>query len=201
MVILIAVPTFETIMPDTFKSLWDMDKCGHTCIFEFVRGYGIADARNRIAKRAMEIGADYVLMVDSDIIVPGDALSNLLSWDEPVVLGFYARKGRYDGETCLVKLGRVNFDYSYSALELRMARNMRDFKVEVKGGGLGCALIRTDVFGMMGYPYFDWADNGDGSSLSEDYYFCQQLALYRVPIYADARVACRHCFRHWQDIR
>lgn len=27
--ILIAVPTYENIMPDTFKSIYDLDKCGH----------------------------------------------------------------------------------------------------------------------------------------------------------------------------
>ena len=27
--ILIAVPTFETIYPDTYKSIWDLDKGGH----------------------------------------------------------------------------------------------------------------------------------------------------------------------------
>ena len=48
MKILIAVPTYETIFPDTYKSIWDMDKCGHEVQFEFVRGYDVATARNNI---------------------------------------------------------------------------------------------------------------------------------------------------------
>ena len=35
--ILIAVPTFENIYPDTFKSIYDLDKGDNNVSFEFVR--------------------------------------------------------------------------------------------------------------------------------------------------------------------
>ena len=50
MKILIAVPTFETIYPDTYKSIFDLDKGDHEVLFEFVRGYDCATARNSIAQ-------------------------------------------------------------------------------------------------------------------------------------------------------
>ena len=43
MKILIAVPTFETIYADTYKSLWDLDKCGHETPFE--SGTGLRSGR------------------------------------------------------------------------------------------------------------------------------------------------------------
>ena len=55
MKILIAVPTFETIYPDTYKSLWDLDKDGHEALFETVRGYDVATARNHIAQKALDL--------------------------------------------------------------------------------------------------------------------------------------------------
>ena len=58
--ILIAVPTFENIYPDTFKSIYDLDIEGHDVQFEFVRGYDCATAINRIAQIALDIRADYV---------------------------------------------------------------------------------------------------------------------------------------------
>ena len=79
--ILIAVPTFENIYPDTFKSIYDLDVSGHDTSFEFVRGYDCATARNRIAQLAIDKGADFVLMVDNDVVLPSDALVNLL--DDP----------------------------------------------------------------------------------------------------------------------
>ena len=69
--ILIAVPTFENIYPDTFKSIYDLDKCGHECLFEFVRGYDVAMARNKIASRSLDINADYVFIVPFPPIYKG----------------------------------------------------------------------------------------------------------------------------------
>ena len=70
MKIFIAVPTFENISPDTFKSIYGLDRCGHWVVFDYVRGYDCATARNRIAKQAKAEQADYVLMIDSDIVIP-----------------------------------------------------------------------------------------------------------------------------------
>ena len=107
MKILIAVPTYETIFPDTYKSIWDMDKCGHEIQFEFVRGYDVATARNNIAQCALDYGADYVLMVDNDVVLPKDALKNLLEDPQDVCTGYYAHRGNdnlYHGRTCACKL-------------------------------------------------------------------------------------------------
>ena len=76
--VLIAVPTFDTVLPDTFKSLWDLDRAGHEVGLEVVRGYGCAMARNRIAEMTLECGWDACLMVDSDMVLPHDALSMLM---------------------------------------------------------------------------------------------------------------------------
>ena len=81
MKILIAVPTFETIFPDTFKSIWDLDKGGHEVAFDFVRGYDCATARNNIAQTAINGNFDYVLMVDNDVVLPRDVLMDML--DDP----------------------------------------------------------------------------------------------------------------------
>ena len=53
--VLIAVPTFENITPDTFKALWDMDKGEHEVLFEFIRGHDCATARNKIVDKALEL--------------------------------------------------------------------------------------------------------------------------------------------------
>ena len=92
MKILIAVPTFENIYPDTFKSIYDLDVSGHDVSFEYVRGYDCATARNRIAQTALDRKTDYVLMVDNDVVLPEDALINLADDLKEVCLGFYAHR-------------------------------------------------------------------------------------------------------------
>jgi len=108
MKILLAVPTYETIYPDTFKSLWDLERGGHEVIFEFIRGYDVATARNKIAQRAIDLKADYLFMVDNDVIVPPDALIKLLENPKEVCLGFYKHRNKIDKQddvTCVCKMG------------------------------------------------------------------------------------------------
>lgn len=52
MKILIAVPTFESIQPEVFKAIYDLDPAGHDLHFDFVKGYDCACARNRIGRLA-----------------------------------------------------------------------------------------------------------------------------------------------------
>ena len=105
--VLVAVPTFENIYPDTFKSIYDLDVSVHNVGFEFVRGYDCATARNRIAQIAIDRKADFVLMVDNDVVLPKDALQNLLDDRKDVTLGIYAHRDAdsiYRGRTGVCKL-------------------------------------------------------------------------------------------------
>ena len=76
-------------------------------------------------------------------------------------------------------------------------------KIEVHGGGMGCDLIRTEVFRKASYPWYDWVNYGDANRgmLSEDLYFCSLCRASGIPIYADVRVGCGHLLRHvqWPD--
>lgn len=211
MKILIAVPTFESIYPDTFKAIYDLDVSGHDVSFEFVRGYDCATARNRIAQIALDKGVDYVLMVDNDVVLPKDALQNLIEDAKDVCLGFYAHRDAdnvYRGRTCVCKLqqenGTLYFNYplesEYTANELSVLRDGGKTKIQIHGGGMGCAFIRTSVFNRIKYPWYDWVNYADGhrGMLSEDLYFCEQCKKKRIPIYTDVRVNCGHVLRHIQ---
>ena len=69
--ILIAVPTFENIKPECFKSIFGLQyPKNYNLFFDYVKGYDCARARNEIAKLAMKYDFDYVLMIDSDVSVP-----------------------------------------------------------------------------------------------------------------------------------
>ena len=87
MKILIAVPTYENIAPETFKSVYNLeipDSCD--AVFEFVRGYGAARARNLIGQKCLEGNFDAVLMVDSDIVLPKNSLELLIEGNTPLYL-------------------------------------------------------------------------------------------------------------------
>lgn len=213
MKILIAVPTFESIYPDTFKSIYDVDKCGHDVYFEFVRGYDCATARNKIAQKSLDMEVDYLLMVDNDVVIPHDAIENLTDDLKDVCLGYYAHRGtdnKYSGRTCVCKLyddnGGLYFNYplesEYTAQEIFEMRDKGDHKVQIHGGGMGCAFIRTEVFKKIPYPWYDWVNyrNEHRGMLSEDLYFCEGCKAKNIPIYTDTRVNCGHILRHIQYV-
>lgn len=183
--ILVAVPTFESILPETFKSIYELEVPeGCFVHFNFVRGYDCAKARNIIAKKALEF--DYVLMVDSDIVVPSNALISMLSRNVDICLGVYPRKNTINGQTEVFKLDQYNFIDVYTYDELT------NDCVEVRGGGLGCALIKSDVFNHISYPYFKYITYDNGASLSEDNYFCHNASLSEYKIYVDMSVKSGH---------
>ena len=213
MKILIAVPTFENIYPDTFKSIYDLNVMDHDVLFEFVRGYDCATARNRIAQMALDKETDYVLMVDNDVVLPKDALLNLLETPVDVCLGYYAHRdgdNRYRGRSCVCKLydenGNKHFNYplesEYTADELKELKDNGQFRVQIHGGGMGCAMIKTDVFNRIKYPWYYWVNyaNEHRGVLSEDLYFCEECRKRSIPIYADTRVNCGHILRHVQYV-
>lgn len=197
--VLIAVPTYENIKPETFKSIYELDRGDRDHVFSFVKGYTVADARNKIAKEAMRTAADYVLMVDSDVVLPPDAVTNMIEHEVGVCLGYYVHRhdrADYDGTTNLCKLGETNYTNQYKAHELRDMERDGYTKVHIHGGGLGCALIKTDIFEVLHFPWFKWTNYRSGSVLSEDLWFCECCKNAGVPIYADTRVGCGHVVSH-----
>lgn len=204
MKILIAVPTFENIMPDTFKAIWDLDKGDNECLFEFVRGYDCATARNNIAKKSMDLSTDYVLMVDNDVTPPKETLQWMLEDPQDVTLGYYAHRNAdnlYNGRVSVCKLGWYNYplESEFKAEEMTAMIADGKTKIQIHGGGMGCAFIKTDVFRRIKYPWYDWVNYNNGSMLSEDLFFCEACRKAKIPIYTDVRVGCGHMLRHIQQ--
>lgn len=198
---MIGIPCARYVEPETQESVYNMDVGGNDTTLRVISGYDVDDARMKIAELAREGRFDYVLMVDSDVVVPEDALVNLLSHGVDFAMGFYARRDKHDGTTCAFKTGRANYDRHYNASEFRDMRESGEFLHEVKGGGLGCALIKTTVFDRTRFPWFRWVVYPDGhGKLSEDLFFSEECHNSGIPVYVDTRVACKHMFRHFESV-
>lgn len=191
MKIFIAVPTFETIQPEVFRAIYGLES-EHELYFDFIKGYDVAVARNKIAQKAKDGGYDYTFMVDSDTIVPSDALKLMLDPPEDIVLGVCPRKNTKEGKTAMIKMDSNGYQDSYCYSELPEGRT------EVKAGGFACALVKTSVFYLLKNPLFSYAINRDQSTLSEDFYFCKQARAAGLKIHMDPRVRCGHLARYYQ---
>lgn len=187
--VLLAVPVGSMPMePECFEALWKLDRCGNEVHFRIVGGYDCARARNAIAQMALDWCCDKVMMVDSDIVVPTDALANLMEGDAPVVLGCYRRK---DG-TGRAELFAKEDDLYRDNL---MWDALPGGRFEVSGGGFGCALVDVSAFRKLVRPYFAYPEYTNGGFLSEDFFFCEKAWAKGLRVEADGRVRCKHVGR------
>lgn len=192
--LMVCVPTFDRAIRSLCaeslgNAIEHADSLGllEMVVHRYQMGYDIARARNLMAQWALEEGVDKLLMVDSDMVLPKDALSRLLDNDVDVCLGWYVH-GTSDAETNMVKWGGRGYGDCFTASELAGMSG----RVRVRAGGLGCALVDTGVFGRFQRPWFEYRDFKDGSALSEDYDFCRKCDAAGVPVWVDASVACGH---------
>jgi len=101
-------------------------------------GFSVEDAYNCMVKKAVELGVDWVLTIEDDVIVPPDLMVKLSHYmnDEkiPIISGLYYLKA--NPTLPLVFRGRGNGAYT-------------DFKVGDKvwcdGVPMGCLLIHTSI--------------------------------------------------------
>ena len=192
MKILVAVPTFETICPETFKCIYDLHDGGHEVHFDFVKGYDCAKARNVIVEKTLEGGYDYVLMIDSDTLVPEDTIERFLDSPVDICFGVCPKKNTTEKKTNVFKLGAPNFSDAYTYDELTTKR------IEAKGVGAACAFIHSSVFKRLEYPWFNYVSYDNKTFLSEDLFFCDKARKKGYIIWADTRVRCGHLMRGFQ---
>ena len=180
--ILIAVPTFENIKPECFKSIYGLTRPeGYSLYFDYVSGYDCAKARNQIAKNAMAGNYDYVLMVDSDIQCESD-----------IALGWYYRKRTTTDQTIIFTFGKDFNDNNCIHGQTMIHEIPRP--IDVKGGGLGIALIKVNIFEKLQYPYFKFVTYPNDTVLSEDLYFCNLATSNGFNIKCNPSVKGNHIF-------
>ncbi len=191
--ILVAIPTFENILPDTFRSVYKACHRYENADFDFIKGYDCAKARNEIMRKAIDGNYNYVLMVDSDIVIPENTLDCLLEDPVNICTGLYPRKNTDIREIEAFKLGTKDYIDRFRFDELQSNE-----RFQIKGCGFGCILINTNILKDMNYPYFKYVIYDNGGVLSEDLYFCSQASNLGITIWADPRVRCGHSIRGFQ---
>lgn len=184
--ILVGIPTSKYIEPDTFKSIFDLVVPeGYKLDFQYFYGYQVDQIRNLIAEWAKHY--DYLLSVDSDIVLPRDTLLKMLSADKDIITGLYIQR-KVTEQTLEVYMrdGPAVVNIPYSLIENLPV-------VEVEACGMGCALIKSEVFRKMEYPHFYYKSAIDhANTVSEDIYFCLKAKDLGFTVWADPSIKCDH---------
>lgn len=184
MKILIASPTGREIEVQTAASLIGMLKIGEIGVF-MPSGYSVDTARNLIVEHALEIGYDYIMWVDSDMILPKETLVKLWTHQKDIVSGVYAYKV-LNGQNAVAKRFKDKDADVYEDIPLKEIRE-EDKLIELDGIGFGCVLTKVDVFRNIEKPWFIY-----DKDMGEDIYFCRKAQEKGYKVYIDTSVKAGH---------
>lgn len=185
--ILVAIPVQEYIEVETFKSLWDLEAPeGYEIDLMVEKSDNISQIRNLIAEWAKKY--DYLLSVDSDIVLPRDSLRKMLAADKDIISGLYIQRIP-NTHTLEVYMDTPNGGCTNIPYDLIKSRGV----VEIAACGMGCALIKSEVFKKLSYPHFVYQSALDHkNTISEDVYFCKKAREFGFKVWADPSIQCDH---------
>ena len=193
--IMIAIPCMDTLPVKFVESLMAMDKPEGTSVC-FRPNSLIYDARNLLSLTAMEQGFDYVMWLDSDMIVPKDIITRLLrdsvTYKVDMVTGLYVKR-QFPPDPVLfdeVSPPQVIEDDKVVKHVHNFLNYPRDSFFQIAGCGFGCVMtsvkLLREVWKKFGPAFapFNWA--------GEDVSFCYRVRQLGYEICCDSTISCGH---------
>lgn len=215
-VVMITIPTGGSIHTDTVKSLLllqaDMQRKGLRHYFNFSKSSFLPHGRAQVCGASLERGKyqqpygtseiTHILMIDSDIEFKPEDFWRLWGHNLPVVAGAYcySTESRASEEEKRIVAGTWDVEffkahYTFPAYTLGEARARANPLLEVDWLGLGFALVRTEVFTRIEYPWFnsELIEIGElRDTTSEDVGWCRKVKAAGYRIMLDPAVKVGH---------
>lgn len=145
----------------------------------FYEGMGPLEyKRTQLALKALTWGADYLLLVDWDMVFPPDAFLKLAAHDKPFVAVNYMQR---HGERRPSAIAAQDVFVTGSGLQA------------VAAVGLGLALIKAHVLKKTPRPWFlSHYDDAGNCTIGEDVHFCNQVRAAGGSVFVDHDLAVGH---------
>jgi hypothetical protein len=123
--------------------------------------------RERLATMALECDAEYMLWLDSDMVFPATTAVRLMAHNEPVVAANYVRRQFPCKGVAYETIG----DW-----ENPLPFEVQDNLVTVEGIGMGCVLMKTEIFEKIPKPWFEFGWSPESNDfLGEDMMLWQKV--------------------------
>lgn len=188
MKILIAVPCMDQVPAPFCQSLAQLQKVGD-CVLTMKAGSLIYLSRNELATAAIQIEADYVFWLDSDMVFKPDTLIRMMETlkanDLDILTGLYFRRVPPYSPVLYNKIEIDGVACDFSEFD-----RIPDGLFEVGACGFGCVLMKTDVFfdvqAKFGNMFAPIGNNG------EDVAFCWRARQCGYKVICDPSVVCGH---------
>lgn len=136
-------------------------------------------ARNAVVTHALETEADYVVWVDSDVILPAYAVTEMLRPGHDFVTGIYHQ--RHAPHYPLIAHYQPEKDTF--AWFIDWPPNV---VAPIDGCGFGCVVTSTKMLRALDAPYFHY------EKFSEDFDFCRKATRAGFQLYVHTGIQCGH---------
>jgi len=185
----IALPLYKNVEAHFFNNFIDVLKevmpKSEVSVLTHV-GTTIDHSRNELVKKAQLDKCDYVWFIDTDQLISKGTLDKLLALKVNIASALY-----FTRTPPIIPVMRKFENGCYEGIF-----DWKDGEVlEVDGIGLGCCLIKMNVFDDIEFPYFKLTyENFKGYTLhvSEDLNFCRKVRKAGFKIYVDTGLIARH---------
>ena len=191
MKIAIGVPHRSQGAAKFWQQLYALEVPPDTIVYRIAcEGTYIVSQRNNIIAQAASVGADALLFVDDDHILPKDVLTRLLARNVPIVSAHYYTRRPPHYSTAFLRVDQRHWR-TISSGSAQADLKIADGLVTVDGVGMGCMLIRRPVWEAMSEP---WCKAGqfDPRDVAEDLSFCANAQAAGFPILVDLDVPLPH---------
>lgn len=186
--VFVAVPCMDMVSAQFAASLAQL-QVNTECKIGFQIGSLIYDARNRLAVKAIEAGADYTMWFDSDMVFPTDTLTYMVDQleknDYDILSGLYFRRQPPFTPVLFDELNMTEDGCQWTEFE-----EIPETPFEIGGCGFGCVLMKTDIFidvyNKYGNPFTPMLGVG------EDLSFCWRAREMGFKIWCDPKILCGH---------
>ena len=202
--VLIGITTADTVAHEVMQSIYNLDIPENVeTVLRIVHAYNVADGRNYLANLMFAEDCDYLFFVDNDVIVPKNALVDLYNMNWYFSVGTYPRKEEdtiinQNPYTTLYWHEEANKE-CYCPKFLPISQLHAGYITPVDCCGLGCALIKKELFQILEQPWFFFANEGapvqgstDAYCIGEDMWFCRKCIQNDIQIWAHGSVLCGH---------
>jgi len=137
--------------------------------------------RERLATEAINIGAEYIFWLDSDVVVPPTAALRLMGHNEDIVASNYVRRQPPYKGVAYEKVGDWENPLPYEPL---------DHLPVVEGIGMGCMLMKTKILEQIPQPWFEFSWTPQSNDwLGEDINFCKKMASVGYQVKVDTQLS------------
>ena len=167
-------PSFPYLHVAVFSSILNALRAFPGTPLVVSRQFEVSVAREEIAKSFLNSDCTHLLMLDSDIVMKPDTLPRMIAVDAPLVVAKYAEKGKTEASYHCYHHSQVPFRRD-PPVEVRPGEHRQLKDIDPMLFGLGCVLIKREVFEKLEEPYFKFTisdeQEDDYWRVSEDFYF------------------------------